>query len=85
VGITFKKAGNLIIRAKGPTRELTMNSFVNWGGGVLLNSFDVDTLCDAKINNHPSTLSLVFFSPSYPLFQWHPQSNEILLNLSMKC
>jgi len=25
------------------------------------------------------------FYPLYPLFQWHPQSNEILLNLSMKC
>jgi hypothetical protein len=24
------------------------------------------------------------FTP-YPLFQWYPQSNEILLNLSMKC
>ncbi len=24
------------------------------------------------------------FAP-YPLFQWHPQSNEILLNLGMKC
>ncbi len=22
---------------------------------------------------------------SYPLFQWYPQSNDILLNLSMKC
>jgi hypothetical protein len=21
----------------------------------------------------------------YPLFEWYPQSNEILLNLSMKC
>jgi hypothetical protein len=24
------------------------------------------------------------FTP-YPLFQWYPQSNEVLLNLSMKC
>ncbi len=24
------------------------------------------------------------FTP-YPLFEWYPQSNEILLNLSMKC
>jgi hypothetical protein len=24
------------------------------------------------------------FTP-YPLFQWYPQSNEILLHLSMKC
>jgi len=24
------------------------------------------------------------FTP-YPLFQWYPQSNEILLNISMKC
>jgi hypothetical protein len=24
------------------------------------------------------------FTP-YPLFQWYPQSKEILLNLSMKC
>jgi hypothetical protein len=24
------------------------------------------------------------FTP-YPLFQWYPQSNHILLNLSMKC
>jgi hypothetical protein len=32
-------------------------------------------------------LHLVFgppFSP-YPFFQWYPQSNEILLNLSVKC
>jgi hypothetical protein len=30
---------------------------------------------------HKVTLS---FTP-YPLFQWYPQSKEILLNLSMKC
>jgi hypothetical protein len=31
-------------------------------------------------------LSLGLLSPTgYPLFQWYPQSNEILLNLSMKC
>jgi hypothetical protein len=24
-------------------------------------------------------------SPPYPLFQWYPQSKEILLNLGMKC
>ncbi len=30
---------------------------------------------------HKVTLS---FTP-YPLFQWYPQSNEILLNRSMKC
>jgi hypothetical protein len=30
---------------------------------------------------HKVTLS---FTP-YPLFQWHPQSKEFLLNLSMKC
>jgi hypothetical protein len=31
-------------------------------------------------------LSLDLLSPAgYPLFQWYPQSNEILLNLSMKC
>jgi hypothetical protein len=27
---------------------------------------------------------ILFFTP-YPLFQWYPQSKEILLNLSMKC
>jgi hypothetical protein len=26
----------------------------------------------------------IFFT-SHPLFQWYPQSKEILLNLSMKC
>jgi hypothetical protein len=26
-----------------------------------------------------------FASPPYPLFQWCPQSKEILLNLGMKC
>jgi hypothetical protein len=31
------------------------------------------------------TLSSPCLSPPYPLFQWYPQSNEILLNLSMKC
>ncbi len=30
---------------------------------------------------HKVTLS---FTP-YPLFQWYPQSKEILFNLSMKC
>jgi hypothetical protein len=25
------------------------------------------------------------FHPPYPFFQWYPQSNEILLNLNMKC
>jgi len=25
------------------------------------------------------------FTPIYPLFQWYPQSEKILLNLSMKC
>jgi hypothetical protein len=27
---------------------------------------------------------ILSFTP-YPLFQWDPESNEILLNLSMKC
>jgi len=31
------------------------------------------------------TLSLGLLSPPYPLFQWYPQSKEILLNLYMKC
>jgi len=31
------------------------------------------------------TLSLVLFSPPIPLFEWGPQSKEILLNLGMKC
>jgi hypothetical protein len=31
-----------------------------------------------------ATLSLGLLS-LYPHFQWHPQSKEILLNLSMKC
>jgi hypothetical protein len=31
---------------------------------------------------HKVTLS---FTPLSPLFQWYPQSKEILLNLSMKC
>jgi hypothetical protein len=32
-----------------------------------------------------SPLSLGLLSPPYPLFQWYLQSQEILLNLSMKC
>jgi hypothetical protein len=31
------------------------------------------------------TLSLGLFSPPYPLFQWYLQSEDILLNLKMKC
>jgi hypothetical protein len=34
---------------------------------------------------HKVTLSLGLLSPPYPLFQWYPQSKEILLNLSMNC
>jgi hypothetical protein len=28
---------------------------------------------------------LLCFCPPYPLFQWYPQSKEILWNLGMKC
>jgi hypothetical protein len=30
-------------------------------------------------------VSLGLLLPPYPLLQWYPQSEEILLNLSMKC
>ncbi len=33
-----------------------------------------------------ATMSLGFlFTPTFPLFEWGPQSNEILLNMGMKC
>ncbi len=38
-----------------------------------------------KASNPVFTLSLGLLSPPYPLFQWYPQSKDILLNLCMKC
>ncbi len=44
-------------------------------------------LMTLKLFVKSSSLSQVspLLSPHYPLFQWYPQSNEILLNLSTKC
>ncbi len=43
----------------------------------------IDFICKVTLCFTPYFL-LLAFAP-YPLFQWYPQSNEILLNLGIKC
>jgi hypothetical protein len=38
-----------------------------------------------KVSHPIFILSLGLLFDPYPLFQWYPQSKEILLNLCMKC
>jgi hypothetical protein len=43
---------------------------------------DIRVICKSHPLFHPY---LLCFGPPIPLFQWYPQSKEILLNLGMKC
>ncbi len=49
------------------------------------------TVCKPVIEPHQkckfikSSVNCLWACFGYPLFQWSPQSNEILLNLSVKC
>jgi hypothetical protein len=59
--------------------SLTKHNFVATEGRFLKNILELSLKSPCL---HP-----VFGPPfiPYSLFQWYPQSNEILLNLSMKC
>jgi hypothetical protein len=47
----------------------------------------MDNLTWTKVENtcKDHNVEVTFSFTPYPLFQWYPQSNEILLNLSMNC
>jgi hypothetical protein len=68
--------------------SLTKHNFVATEGRCFKNIIDlsVKSPCIHPVFGSPC-IHPVFGPPFllYPIFQWYPQSNEILLNLSMKC
>jgi hypothetical protein len=64
-------------------------SSINQSSLIYLQSFlsDVDLCYLVELSVKSSCLHPLFRSAftHYPLFQWYPQSKEVLLNLSMKC
>jgi hypothetical protein len=71
-----QKISDRVIHKVVPSLVLSFPSLIEMSDGTAI-ELSVNSPCVHPVFGPPST--------PYPLFQWYLPSNEILLNLSMKC